>query len=98
MEIDESFIYESIKDRYTNPIIKDLPKIITTYILNNPSTHKTFLDNKIKIKSLLKYLKDNLCLSNPSSKEIIIKTLSYINSLNPKPQEPKPTFIQESLF
>lgn len=77
--IDSSFIYETIKYKYENPVIKSLPKIITNYIINNPSEHQKFLNYKLSVKRMISYISKNL--KDDYTEQNLIKTiLEYIKT------------------
>lgn len=78
-QIDSSFIYETIKHKYQNPVITSLPKIITNYIINNPHEHQRFLNYKLTVKRMISFICKNL--HDDYSEQNLIKTiLNYIET------------------
>lgn len=78
-QIDSSFIYETIKHKYQNPVITSLPKIITNYIINNPHEHQRFLNYKLTVKRMISFISKNL--HDDFSEQNLIKTiLNYIET------------------
>lgn len=55
-------IYISIHKKYENTIIPTLPRIITSYLLKNPTKLSLYLNPNITLDMLLKYLKPNQAL------------------------------------
>ena len=77
MDIDAAFIYETTKYKYANPVIKSLPKIITTYVLSHPDEHQRFLSYKLTVKRMITYIKHNLN-GNYSDENLIEVILKYV--------------------
>ena len=93
------FISDTIKLKYENIYIEELPDIITKFIINNKDYHKIFLQDIYTKEEMIKYIVLTYSTDDTVTHAYIMeKALEYIKSKIPKEVPKKVKYIQLSIF
>ncbi len=74
---DYIFIEVTIKTKYSNNILLDIPDLIKNYLFKNPNKHELYLNDKVNINDLIKYLANQKYLLY-SNTELLHNIVSYV--------------------
>ena len=69
---DKNRIYVLVYEKYTNPILPQIPLILTNYLMNNPEKISTYINDDITIEKVLKKIH---FLTNGNNVASILETI-----------------------